>query len=126
MAIKDVKRKDVINEWLGFGVVFWGVENLSKHLLGQPQMWLTIKRRVKRQQRPTVLQTVASKLKFFGCVNVLDLELDGGAVGALGQPQEQVHMLVTIEIQVVVAASLKTQIVDDLPRVFALKLRLLL
>ena len=54
-------------------------------------------------------------------MNVANLELDAGTGRGLAEPQVEVHVLMLIKEQVVIAAALITQVINDLADVLALQ-----
>lgn len=97
------KRHDVIDKRLAASCAARNTKRVHEQLLDDAQMRRAVKRRREAEHRPRAAQAVADKVQLLHRVHVLEVELYGGAVGRLRQPEVEVLLLAGLKVEDVVA-----------------------
>jgi hypothetical protein len=94
---------DVVGEGLDFAAAGGHAEGVGEEFLDDAGVRLLVEAGVEAEDRAGALEAVAGEVELLGCVDVLAVHLDGGAVGRLGEPEVEILALAGLEEHDVVA-----------------------
>jgi hypothetical protein len=94
---------DVVGEGLYFAAAGGHAEGVGEEFLDDAGVRLLVEAGVEAEDRAGALEAVAGEVELLGCVDVLAVHLDGGAVGRLGEPEVEILALAGLEEHDVVA-----------------------
>jgi hypothetical protein len=102
-VVGDAKGHYVIDKGLCFPGALGNAKCLRQQLLDEFEMRGGFKGCVKGQDWSRALEAVSGKMQLFHCVQVLQMEFDGGTVGGLAHPDVKIFAFAGFEEEDVVA-----------------------
>lgn len=104
----------MIYKRLAFWMILWCIERVLEHFLRKLEERSWVESLIKRQKRPRELKTVAGQLQLVCGVNVLNCKSNARPTRRLNKPKEVITLLSLLEINAIVAWSLKAKLINGI------------